>query len=338
MGTREIRMQFKVCIIGCGDMGRNHAAAWNAREDAQVVSVADPLEDRRTKLAESAGAVAYASNEDAILHDGVNVVSVCTPVCFHSEIGCFAAKHGRHVLSEKPLALTLEQADAVIACAKENGVCLSTSLQYRGNPRYVKIRELFDEGAFGGPIFARFADVREVRPKVAMHRKSMNGGPIVDMAGHYFDLMRYITSEEPVTVYARGHIYGQGKQRLAGIDDLEIDAATIEVAMTGGHVLSVFVNWGMPEGYAGYGDEIVMGPMMSVRPLEGKLEALYGDKRKEMIELGPGSPGPTPRINSLVAAIRGEGPIEVSGEDGRVALSVSLAALKSIRTGMPVAV
>lgn len=329
-------MQFKVCIIGCGDMGKNHAKAWNAREDAQVVSVADPLEDRRTALAESAGATAYASNDDAILHEGVNVVSVCTPVCFHSEISCFAAKHGRHVLCEKPLALTLEQADEAIACAKENGVCLSTSLQYRGNPRYVKIREMFEQGAFGGPIFARFADVREVRPKVAMHRKSMNGGPIVDMAGHYFDLMRYFTGEEPVRVYAQGNLYGKGKQRLAGIDDLEIDAAAIEVTMSGGHVLSVFVNWGMPEGYGGYGDEIVMGPVMSVRPVDGKIEALYADKRKETIELEPGSPGPTVRINSLIAAIRGEGPIEVSGEDGRVALSVSLAALESIRTGKPI--
>ena len=317
-------------------MGKNHAAAWNAREDAQVVSVADPLEDRRNQLAESAGAVAYASNDDAIGHDGVNVVSICTPVCFHSEIGCLAAEHGRHVLSEKPLALTLDQADAVIAAAKANGVCLATSLQYRGLPRYVKYHDLFHEGAFGGPIFARFADVREVRPKLAMHRQSMNGGPIIDMAGHYFDLMRYITSEEPVSVYARGHIYGQGKPRLAGIDDLAIDAASIEVGMTGGHVLSVFVNWGMPEGYAGYGDEILMGPAMSARPIDGKLEVLYGG-RKEYIELGPGLPGPTVRINSLVAAIRGEGPIEVSGEDGRVALSVSLAALESIRTGGVVA-
>lgn len=322
-------MQFNVCVIGCGDMGRQHAAVWSAREDARVVSVADPLEDRRTHLAQSAGAVAYASNEDAILHDGVNVVSICTPVCFHSEIGCFAAKHGRHVLCEKPLTLTLEQADAVIACAKENGVCLSTSLQYRGFPRCVRYHEMFKEGAFGGPIFVRFADVREVRPKIAMHRQSMNGGPIVDMAGHYFDVMRYITGEEPVRVYAQGHILGAGKQRLAGIDDLAIDAATIDVTMTGGHVLSVFVNWGMPEGYAGYGDEFIAGPALSVRPVGGKLEVLSAGST-ELIELGLALPGPTVRVNSLVAAIRGEGPIEVSGEDGRVALRVSLAALESI--------
>jgi len=316
-------------------MGRNHAAAWNAREDAEVVSVADPLEDRRTKLAESSGAVAYASNRDAILHDGVNVVSVCTPVCFHSEVACLAAEHGRHILCEKPLALTLEQANAMISVAAEHGVQLATSFQYRGFPRNVKYRELFAEGAFGGPIFLRFSDIREVRPKIAMHKQSMNGGPLIDMVGHYFDLMRFITGEEPVRVYAQGHVYGRGKPRLAEVDDFAIDAAAVEVTMAGGHVLSVLVNWGMPEGYGGFGDEFLMGPKLSVRPVENKLEALYED-RKEYIELGAGLPGPTVRINDLVSAIRGESPLEVSGDDGRTALSVSLAALESIKTGKAV--
>jgi len=316
-------------------MGRNHAKAWSARDDAEVISVCDILEDRRTQLAESTGAVAYHDYQDAIIHDGVNVVSVCTPVHIHSEIGCFAASHGRHVLCEKPLALTLDQADAVIAAAKANGVYLSTSLQYRGIPKYQKYREMFSEGAFGGPIMVRFADVREVRPKLAMHRKSMNGGPIIDMAGHYFDLMRFITSEEPVAVYAQGHIYGRGKQRLAEVDDFAIDAATIEVTMTGGHILSVFVNWGMPEGYAGYGDEIVMGPAMSARPSGGgKIEVLSSGGQKDEIDVSTGGlPGPTVRINGLVASIRDGAPLEVSGEDGRIALSVSIAALDSIETG-----
>ena len=121
---------------------------------------------------------------------------------------------------------------------------------------------------------------------------------------------------------------------MAGIDDLAIDAATIEVTMTGGHILDVLVNWGMPEGYAGYGDEIVMGPAMSVRPSGGnKIEVLSSCGQKEEIELEGGLPGPTVRINGLVASIRDGAPLEVSGEDGRIALRVSLAALESIETG-----
>lgn len=324
-------MEFRVAIIGSGDMGRQHAAAWNSREDAKVVAVCDLLEDRRNDLAQSTGATPYLAYRDAITHEGVNVISICTPVCFHSEIGICAAEHGCHVLSEKPLALTLDQADAVIAAARANHVLLSTSLQYRGWPRYKKYRELFEQGAFEEPIFMRFADVREVRPKTDMHRKSRNGGPIIDMAGHYFDLARYITGKEPVSVYARGHIFGTGKPRLAGIDDLEIDAATIEVSMTGGHVLSVFVNWGMPEGFTGFGDEVIVGPGLSAKPVDGRIEAIYGS-HVEHIELPTGPSGPIIRINGLVESILQGVPLEVSGEVGRIALSVSLAALESIRT------
>lgn len=325
-------MDFRVAIIGCGAMGSQHAPAWAAREDAKVVSVCDLLEERRNALAEKMGAVAYERYQDAITHHGVNVVSICTPVCFHSEMAVFAAEHGCHVLCEKPLALTLDQADAAIAAAKANGVLLSTSFQYRGFPCCVKYKELFEQGAFGGPIFMRFADVREVRPKIAMHRKSMNGGPIIDMAGHYFDLARYITGEEPVSVYAQGHVFGRGKRRLAEVDDFAIDAATIEVTMTGGHVLSAFIDWGMPEGCKGFTDEAIVGPAMWARQVEGKLAADYGD-RVEHLDLPLAQPGPTVRISGLVASIRDGAPLEVSGEDGRIALQCSLAALESIETG-----
>lgn len=314
-------------------MGNAHAKAWSARDDAQVVSVCDPLEDRRTQLAESTGASAYDYYRDAILHDGLNVISVCTPVCYHSEIGCSAAEHGIHVLCEKPLALTMEQANAVVQAAKQNNVCLSTSFQYRGFPKCQKYRELFRGGAFGGPIIARFSDVREVRPKLAMHRRSENGGPIIDMAGHYFDLMRFVTGEEPVSVYAQGFVYGKGKQRLTEVDDFAIDSAAIEVRYGGGHILSVLVNWGMPEGYAGYSEEVLMGPEMTVRPVGKTLEVLSAGGEKQEIDVGGGPTGPTVRIIGLVEAIRDGKPLEVSGVDGRIALAVSLAALESIETG-----
>ena len=326
-------MKLNVAVIGCGDMGRNHATQWQAVQDAHIVAVADPIQERREKLAESTGAIAYSDWRDAILHEDVNVVSVCTPVCFHSEISVFAAEHGRHVLCEKPIALTLEQADDMIRAAKANNVLLSTSLQYRGFARNARYRQLIREGAFGGPIFVRYMDIREVRPKLAMHRKSMNGGPIIDMAGHYFDTMRYLTGEEPVSVSAQGHVFGKGTQRLAGIDDLAIDAAEILVKMTGGHVLSAFVNWGMPEGFKGFGEEYIVGPAMSARVEGGQVRLRFPD-REETFDVSAGNPpGSSVRINDLAAAIREGRQPEVTGEDGRIALSVSLAALQSIETG-----
>lgn len=325
--------KLNVCIIGCGDMGRTHAAGWKLREDAEIVAVSDPLEDRRTQMAENTGATPYPTYQDAILHEGVNVVSVCVPVCFHSEVSCFAMRNRRHVLCEKPLALTMEQADEMVRTAKETGMLLSTSFQYRGYARNVRYRKLFQEGAFGGPIFVRYSDVREVRPKLAMHRRSMNGGPVIDMAGHYFDFIRFITGEEPVSVFARGHVFGKGTARLASVEDFAIDAADVQVTMTGGHVLNVFVNWGMPEGYSGFGEEVVIGPKLSARATSDGIEVLSHNWKETWDTKIGNPPGSSVRINDLAEAIiEGRQP-EVTGDDGRAALKISLAALESIETG-----
>ncbi len=325
-------MTLGIAVIGCGMMGGLHGQTWAARDDARVVAVSDPIEDRAHALAEATGAIVASSNTGAIGRDEVDAVSICTPVCFHSEIACLAAEHGKHVLTEKPMALTLPQADAMIAAARDNGVLLGVSLQYRAIPKYRRYHDLILEGAFGGPVFARFEDVREVRPKLAMHRRSMNGGPVIDMAGHYFDLMRFCTGDEPASVFARGHVFGEGKARLAGIDDLAVDAAEITVTMQSGHVLSVFVNWGMPEEFPNLGREQLIGPEVAVWPEEGVVVAQYRD-RQVRYRLPSHPFGPAARIDDLARAIKGEEPLEVTGEEGRIALQVSLAALTSIETG-----
>ncbi len=71
---------------------------------------------------------------------------------------------------------------------------------------------------------------------------SLLHGQAYGLAGHYFDLMHYLIDAEPICVFAKDHFFGRDKPRLAGIDDLAVDAAEIEVIMTGGHVLNVFVN------------------------------------------------------------------------------------------------
>lgn len=325
-----------VAVIGCGDLGTRHARVWHSRADSQVLAVYDPITERAEKIAAETGARVCGSHEEAIQIDGVACVSVATPVVYHSEIACFAAGNGRHVLSEKPIALTLAQAEAMVETAKANNVLLGVSYQYRAFARNRKLREVFRSGAFGGPVFARFTDLREVRPKIAMHRKSMNGGPVIDMTGHYYDLMRYITGEEPVSVYATGHVYGRGKPRLAEVadNDFAIDAASIEVTYSGGHTLSVFANWGMPEGFPGHGEEYVIGPVMTARAASGDgLDLQYAD-HKENWKPDTSSPGgPETRIADLVHALDTGEPLEVSGADGIAALRVCLGALESIATG-----
>jgi predicted dehydrogenase len=239
------------------------------------------------------------------------------------------------VLCEKPIALTLEDADAMRAAAEEAGVQIAISYQYRGRSKYRLCRDLVASGDLAGPLFVRFVDCREVRPKTAMHRTSENGGPVIDMAGHYFDLMRYITASEPVSVFASGHVFGRGKSRLDGIEDLAIDAAEIQVRYTGGHVLSVLVHWGLPEKTPSYTNEFITTGDAVVIPGEGDIAIECGSTRT--VHRIPGNPPePAVVIAGLVDAIEGDRSQMVTVDDGRTALAVSLAALESIRSGKAV--
>jgi len=326
--------KYRVAIIGCGDMGRQHASAWRLREDATIVAVYDILPGRAEALAKETGAVACGSRDEALLM--ANFVSVCTPINTHAQIAIAAMKKKCHVLGEKAMAFSEAEAKAMIATARKTGVVLGTSHQYRGCPKFQRFRALIREGALGkGPLFVRFTDAREVRPKLAMHDKAQNGGPIVDMCGHYFDLMRFYTGEEAASVYACGHVFGKGKEKLKSIppSQLAYDAAEITVTYTGGHILSIFANWGMPEKHPGSAVEEIWGPEGMARSIGDQVEVVYADRTIRYA--AKGNPvGPAVRIADLIDTIEGrKDKPEIAGEDGLAALRVCLAAIKSIETG-----
>jgi len=328
-------MTHKIAILGCGMMGHNHADAWMARPDAKIVAVYGPHEKNRQLLATHTGAKPCAAVREAI--EMADIVSICSPVCCHAEQAIAAANCGKHILCEKTIALTLADTDAMIAAAKKNNVYLSTAFQQRGLARNLYYRGLVANGSFGGPLIAHYTDIREVRPKLAMHRRSMNNGPIVDMAGHYFDLLRFVTGEEPVRVFAAGHVFGKGKPRLAGIDDLAMDTAVIEVAMSKGSIINVVISWGMPERHPGLATEMLFGPALTAQNVAGQTVFTY-PTRTESIDFSRSEPpGSSVCINGLADAVTNHHPPQVTGTDGRIALAVSLAALQSIETGKAVA-
>ncbi len=317
-------------------MGSVHAKAWASR-GVEVAAVSDVDTERCARLAKEVGAQAYASYEEALSRPDIEAVSVCVPVSLHPGVACFALDHGKHVLCEKPIALTLAEADRMIAAAEHNHRYLSVSYQYRCFEYFAEIRRRFKRGDFGDRLFAHFADIREVRPKLAMHRKSMNGGPIIDAAGHFFDIMRFITGCEPEKVSARGHVFGAGKVRLSGLDDLAIDAADVQVTMSGGHVIHTYMNWGMPEGFGGSLEFTITGPELHVAFRDNQVVALYRGRKETWGDFASTFHSATGcRINDMIDAVtKGTAP-EVSGAEGRAALAVSLAALESIERGKEV--
>ena len=326
-------MKLKIAIIGCGAMGKYHARQWQSRDDAKVAAVFDPVAGARDALAKEMSAPAYDNFRGAIDHKGIDAVSICTPMPFHREIACYAAQRGRHILCEKPIAGTIEDADAMIDAAERHGAWLTIGHQYREWPRNKRIKELYDGGSLGSPLMARYETVAEVRPKTAMHRMSMNQGPVLDLSAHWFDLMRFFTGAELVSVYASANVFGRGKPRLAQVadDDFAPDAAEVQARFEGGHVLSIGVIWGMPEGFPGFGREQIVGPKGVVHAQDAQTEVLLGRDQRETVP--PTGGEPAPRIADLVNAIRTGTPPRVTGRDGREAVRGCLAALESIRSG-----
>ena len=328
--------QFGVAVIGCGARGIAYANAWNNREDATVLAVFDPWEERKLDLAENMEARPCDSHEEAIQQDGVNVVAVCTPVCYHSEVTVCAAENGCHVISEKPMALSLEQADAMIDACKDNDVLLAMGLQRRADYRNKKYKELFEDGTFGSPMFFRFQDMRSIRPKIAMHRKSRNNGPVVDMLCHFMDQARFVTGEEALNVRCTGYCYAEDKPPVNEVPDPAIDAAAVQVEMTGGHVVQVFLNWGMALGFPGFAGELLVGPEIAAQPAQNGIEVNFSDHAETWRDPGDSLRGAHACVDWLAKGIKGEQELVCTGEDARAALKVSLAALESIESGKTV--
>ena len=299
------------------------------------MAVSDTDTERAQVLAEETGAQPYNDWRAAIQHDGVTVVSQCVPSFLHADVTCFAAESGRHVFGEKPLALTLEQGARIVEVVSRTGIVFMPCFQYRDRWLSAQFRQAFGSGGLGSPVVLRTAGLGRVRPKIAMHRQSMNGGPLIDMACHFADLLRWITGEEPQRVYATGRVFGQDKAHLAGVEDLAVDEASVEVTYSGDHQLQLYLNWGMPEEFEGFGDCFLAGPNGMMKQDGSGIEAQFAGSGPERLEPpdGVAEYGLQLRIERFVRAVRGEELVDITCADGMIALQVSHVALASIDSG-----
>lgn len=326
----------RIGIVGCGDMGHQHAGAWTRSGHAVVAAVFDPDHSRASAMADAHQADTCPSWQALTARADIDVVSVCTPAVDHAPVSLAAIAHGHHVLCEKPMALTLAEADAMISAAEAAGVRLAIGHQYRWTPGNRTMAKLIASGALGGPVVIRFEDRREVRPKTAMHSARLSGGPIQDMTGHWFDLASAFTNAAPLSVHATGGTFGAGKPRLEAVDDLAPDTAEILVRYRGGHAASLGICWGLPEGTPAHGGTSVFGPDGLLRS-DG--DVVIHHHSGGQVTLNPDDTR-DPRdhmVADLLAAIVEQRPPTINGSVGRNALALSLAALESLRSGATVA-
>jgi predicted dehydrogenase len=225
-------------VIGAGVMGASHARVWSELPTTRLASVFDLDPARATAVAEQYGAVVASSVEDAVGREDVAIVSVCTPDDSHVAPCLAAAKAGKHLLIEKPLASTVADADAILGAVCAAGVIAMVGHICRFDPRYAQARDKVRQGLLGDLIYAyaRRHNVISSPQRVAAHTDVLGFLGI-----HDIDALHYVTGRSIVRVFARG-----SRKLLA---DLGVDDAVVAVLdFDNGACGSLDALWVSPDG------------------------------------------------------------------------------------------
>nr|MBA3637269.1 Gfo/Idh/MocA family oxidoreductase [Rubrobacteraceae bacterium] len=204
----------RVGLVGAGFMGGVHLNAYAGIPEVEVVGVADARIESAVAGAKLVGARPYASYEELVAAEDVEVVDVCLPTAFHRDLAVRAAGEGKHVILEKPIARTIEDAQEILEAFSGYGPRLFVGHVVRFFPEYVGIKEKIDAGNLGTVGVVRtsrrspfllgwndwYADWR------------VSGGVLLDLVIHDFDFLRWALGEVE-RVYARGML-GREYNRL----------------------------------------------------------------------------------------------------------------------------
>lgn len=307
-----------VGVIGVGAMGYNHARVYYRLDEANLVAVSDVSERTLNKVSKKYDAKGYSDYEDLLKDPEIEAVSVCVPTTHHYSVVMEAIKHGKHVLVEKPIAFTLNEAEEMIAAAKEKGVILATGHVERFNPAVRKAKELIDNDVIGDVVSASAKRVGPFPPRIK------DVGVTIDLAIHDLDVMNYLFDEDVLQVYAT---------MSSMLEKCEFeDHAEIMVNFSNEATGILEVNWLTP--YKRRQIEITgTDGIVSVDYIEQSID-VYG-KFAQDIEIKHEEPLKEELKSFLMSVANGEDPV-ITGEDGLNALKMVMAATKSSKEHRPI--
>ena len=188
---------FRVALVGCGRISRNHVDAIAKVDDLTLVAVCDEVESRAKDVGAAAGVPWYTDYATMLREVACDVVTVATPSGLHPAHGIAAARAGKHVICEKPMAISLAGADALVRACDEAKVQLFVVKQNRLNPPVQLLKKAIDKGRFGR-IYVANTTVWWTRPQEYYDQApwrgtwEFDGGAILNQASHYVDLMQWL--------------------------------------------------------------------------------------------------------------------------------------------------
>jgi UDP-N-acetylglucosamine 3-dehydrogenase len=300
-----------VAVIGTGFWGKNHARVYKELESTSLVAICDVNAERAKAIAEQYGVKAYTDSMVMLKNPEIEAISVCTWSTILAEEALRGLNAGKHVLVEKPMATTTKQAQTLLDTAKANGLHLTVGFLMRFIPGLQQIREAVATKKIGELVSATAKRVTQWPERIG------DVGVVKDTAIHDIDVMRFISGEDPVSVYSK-----MGSMRHRQFEDY----AQIMLTFESGKTAFIETNWLTPYKIRTLnvtGSEAIMR-------LDYNSQELWIENAKETLQ--PRIPFEEPlkaELKHFAECITEKKKPVITGEDGYKALRIALAAMES---------
>ncbi len=322
----------KVGVIGAGGIARQHVAALMDTPGGRTVTVADIDRSRAEALAVDCGAEAATDYREAI--DGVDAVYVCTPPTLHRQHILAAAEAGRAIFTEKPLATTLEDGEAICDGIEAHGARCMVGFCMRFREPFRRLKAIYDSGDLGEPISYWTTRMSPSTPDPSNWRATpgMLCGITIESASHDIDLLRWMGGDV-ASVAAK---IACSQPDIPGFDDnlnallnLESRCAASFTISWSGHV-----GWNSRGVIGAKGSACVEGPgMWALTRLRWRTDESGGEQVEEFAEAEAADMGYLAENRRFIDCVETGAPMPVTEADGLAALRVSLAMHEASETG-----
>ena len=324
-------------VIGAGRIGKIHAENLATRiPGASVSAIADPILGAAQEAAERLHIPVACADYRQILEDAeIDAVAICSSTDTHARLIVEAARAGKHIFCEKPIAYDLAKIDEALAAVERAGVKLQIGFNRRFDPNFRKVRQMVRDGKVGDVHILRITSRDPAPPPIEYVKVS--GGMFFDMTIHDFDMARYLSGDEVEEVYVAGGVRVDPRIGEAG----DIDTAVVTLTFKGGAIgtidnsrkavygydqrVEVFGSEGMVTAFNNTPDSHVYSNaegVHSAKPLYFFLERYMDSFIAEMKE--------------FVESVQKDSPPPVTGADGRIPVMIAMAATRSYMEKRPV--
>ena len=341
--TPPARRDFRVALVGCGRIAQNHFDSVKQIDGLSFTAVCDIVESRAKNAGELLGVPWFTDYERMLREAECDVVVISTPSGLHPQHGIMAAKAGKHVISEKPMAITLASADAFVHACDDAKVQLFVVKQNRLNPPIQLLRKAIEKGRFGR-IYLANTTVRWARPQEYYDQAKwrgtweFDGGAFMNQASHYVDLMQWLCGPVESVVAKTATMARRIEAEDTGVAVLKFRSGalgTIEVTM-----LTYPKNLEGSITILGEKGTVKIGGT-AVNKVE-QWQFAEPDADDELVESASSNPptiyglGHLGYYRNVLAVLRGEATPDTDGRGGRKSLELILGIYEAARTGTEV--